>query len=51
MSRATHLHQSVRLGARSASGHRRVARVLQRRSAAPGVGLPDAACCFRRHRL
>ena len=28
----------LRLGTRSSSGHRRVARVLQRRAAAPGVG-------------
>ncbi len=38
------LHQGIRVGPRGADRHRRVAEVLQRRTAAPGVGLPDADC-------
>ena len=37
-------HQGIRVCARGADRHRRVADVLQRRAAAPGVGLPDADC-------
>ncbi len=45
------VHQGLWLGGRGASGHRRVAGVLQRRAAAPGAGLSDATRGFRRRSL